>query len=149
MPKDPREAIGTCGGASPFKGPLESWQTGGAGADKLQAAFTASYAWPPTAVTSAGAATLLPTYTPTGTVVTLPVPTFTKSAGGTVDAGNGWANTASDTASNNVPIATCSYLDPWVGPTAAPPSPLCSGGGAARRNEIPPPVITGRAYVRR
>ena len=25
MPKDPREAIGTCGGASPFKGPLESW----------------------------------------------------------------------------------------------------------------------------
>ena len=146
MPKDPREAIGTCGGASPFKGPLESWQTGGANADKLQATFTSSYTWPPTAITSAGAATLLPTYTSTGTVVTLPGPTFTNSAGKTADAGTGWQNTA-DAASNNVPIKTCSYLDPWVGPTAAPPSPLCSGG-TARRDEIPPPVITGRPHSR-
>ncbi|KAI0082781.1 exo-beta-1,3-glucanase [Panus rudis PR-1116 ss-1] len=139
MPKDPREAIGACGNTAPFKGPLQDWQTGGAKSYNMPATFTSSYAWPPTAITSAGAVTDLPSYTPTGSLITLPGPTFTKSAGGSVDVGSGWANSA-DSTGMMVPIPTCSYLDPWVGPTAAPPSPLC--GGSARRDSIPPPVIT-------
>ncbi|CAL1705012.1 unnamed protein product [Somion occarium] len=139
MPKDPRQAIGKCGGKNPV-GALKPWQTGGAGAGQLDADFTSSYAWPPTSISQGGAATLLPSYTPTGTVRTLAAPTFTKSAGGGVDAGQGWVNTA-DTAKGMVPIATCSYLDPWVGPSAAPPAPLCSGG-TARRDNTPTPIIT-------
>ena len=122
MPKDPRVADGTCGGTAIWQGPLEPWQTGGAGAGQIPASVSADNAWPPTSITSAGAATLLPTYTQTGPIPTLPVPTFTKASGGTVDAGSGWANSADNTGMA-VAIPTCSYLDPWVGPTAAPPSP--------------------------
>ena len=139
MPTDPREAAGTCGNSDPWDGPLEAWQTGGSGAGQIPASFTSSYAWPPTSISNAGAATLLPTYTQTGAIPTLPAPTFTKTSGGTVDAGSGWLNTA-DASGMAVPIPTCSYLDPWVG-SANPPSPLCSG--AARRDAIPEPVITG------
>jgi hypothetical protein len=141
MPKDPRSAIGACKNADPFTGTLSAWQTGGAGAGQIPAAVTSSYAWPPTSINNAGAATLLPSYTPTGTVPTLPVPTFTKTgsaSGSSISAGNGWVN-PSDTEGAMVPIASCSYLDPWIG-SANPPSPLCSGGGAKR--DIPAPVIT-------
>lgn len=138
MPKDPRAAAGTCQPSDPWNGPLQSWQTGGAGAGQIPATFSSSYAWPPTSISGGGAATLLPTYTQTGPIPTLPAPTFTKSSGGTVDAGKGWANTA-DNSGMAVPIPTCSYLDPWVG-TADPPSPLCSG--AAKRVAIPDAIIT-------
>lgn len=139
MPKDPRSAIGKCGGGSVWSPPLKAWQTGGSGADNIPASVSSQYAWPPTLISSAGAATLLPTYTPTGSLVTLPGPTFTDSSKKTVSAGNGWANSADNTGMY-VPVPTCSYLDPWVGPTAAPPSPLC--GGATRRDVLPDPVVT-------
>ncbi|PSR94059.1 hypothetical protein PHLCEN_2v4487 [Hermanssonia centrifuga] len=138
MPADPRVAAGTCGNTAPWQPPLQSWQTGGAGAGQIPATFTSSYAWPPTSISGGGAATDLPTYTPTGALPTLPAPTFTKSAGGTVDAGSGWLNSADNTGMN-VAIPTCNYLDPWIG-NAAPPSPLC--GAAARRDTVPDPVIT-------
>ena len=70
---------------------------------------------------------MLPSYTPTGAIITLPVPTFTSSGSSatvTVNAGNGWANSA-DNQELFVAIATCNYLDPWVNPLTSPPSPLC------------------------
>ena len=144
MPLDPRAAVGVCGNSSPWSPPFQSWQTGGAGAGQIPASVTSSLAWPPSAISNAGAITLLPSYAPTGTLVTLPVPTFTVSgsskASTTANAGNGWEN-PSDTSGMYVPIPTCSYLDPWVGPTAALPSPLCSGG-TRRRYEAEEPAIT-------
>jgi glucan 1,3-beta-glucosidase len=110
--------------------------TGGAGADKIPATFSSSFAWPPTSISHAGAATLLPTYTQTGPIPTLPGPTFTSAS---VSLGNGWQNGADQTGMA-VPIPTCSYLDPWVG-TVDPPSPLCSGA-AAKREAVPEPVMT-------
>lgn len=143
MPKDPREAEGVCGNSNPWNPPLRSWQTGGAGAGNIPASVTASLAWPPPTISNAGAISLLPSYTSTGAIVTLPGPTFTTSQGSTatatVDVGNGWENSG-DNAGMNVEVPTCSYLDPWIGPTAAPPSPLC--GGAARRYEPRRPQIT-------
>lgn len=139
MPKDPRVASGTCANQGIWSPPLQAWQTGGAGAGQIAATVTASYTWPPAKISNAGAVTLLPSYTPTGTVATLPPPTFTYSSGSSVktaNAGDGWQN-PSDTASGMVAIATCSYLNPWVG-TASPPSPLC--GAAARA--VPEPLIT-------
>ncbi|TFK76576.1 glycoside hydrolase [Pluteus cervinus] len=131
MPTDPRDAIGVCGGADPFVPPLQSWQTGGAGAGNAAAPI----AWPPASITSGGAVTLLPSYTQAGPIPTLSGPSFAATP--SANAGNGWAN-AADTALMYVPIPTCSYLDPWVG-DASPPSPLC--GGAARR-DIDEPAIT-------
>lgn len=129
MPKDPRVASGTCVNQNIWSPPLLAWQTGGAGAGQIPASVSSSYAWPPATLSNAGAVTSLPSYTPTGTIATLPPPTFTVTSGKSVKtaaAGNGW-NNPSDTALEMVPIATCSYLDPWVGPSAAPPSPLCTG----------------------
>ncbi|KAL6305370.1 glycoside hydrolase superfamily [Sparassis latifolia] len=126
MPTDPRQADGLCSPTTPFDGTLESWQTGGANAGQVPATATASYPWPPSAISNSGYSTLVkafPSYTPTGTMVTLPPPTMTAS-GTSVSVGDGWTN-PSDTAMMNVAIASCSYLNPWVGPTA-PPSPLCS-----------------------
>lgn len=137
MPTDPREATGTCGNSNPWQPPLESWQTGGAGADQIPVSFSSQYAWPPTAISHAGAATLLPTYTQTGPIPTLPGPSF---ASATASTGNGWANSA-DNSGMAVPIPTCSYLDPWVG-DAAPPSPLCGGAPAAAKREVDEPRIT-------
>jgi len=141
MPTDPRTAVGACKNANPFNGPLSAWQTVGTGAGQIPASVTASYTWPPTMISNAAAATLLPSYTPTGTVLTLPAPTFTETGsakGSSVSAGDGWQN-PSDTAGAMVAIASCSYLDPWIG-TGNPPSPLCSGGGAKR--DVPEPSIT-------
>lgn len=142
MPKDPRDANGACKNANPWKGPLAAWQTGGSGAGQIPASATGSYTWPPTMISSGGDATALPTYTSTGPIPTLPAPTFSltgsSSATKSIDVGKGWAN-PSDTAGGMVAVSGCSYLDPWVGPSAAPPSPLCGGGNAKR---APEPMIT-------
>ncbi|OAX38913.1 glycoside hydrolase family 5 protein [Rhizopogon vinicolor AM-OR11-026] len=131
MPTDPRTAAGTCADQGLYSPPLKAWQTGGAGAGQIAASVTASYAWPPASISNGGPVSSLPSYTPTGTVATLPPPTFTITSGSSVttaNAGDGWQN-PSDTASGMVGIATCSYLNPWIG-DAAPPSPLCSGATA-------------------
>lgn len=142
MPPDPRAAVGACGGGSPFVGPLAPSMTGGAGAGTVAPAVTQSLAWPPPSISGGGALALLPSYTPTAAVPTLPPPTFTITSSkhtSTASAGNGWANSA-DNAGLMTDIAGCSYLDPWVG-SAAPPSPLCSAG-ATKRAAIPEPILT-------
>lgn len=144
MPTDPRKAVGACNNANPWNGPLSAWQTGGSGAGNIPASISSSFAWPPSTISSGGVPSQLPTYTPTGTVVTLPAPSYTgtgKASGSTVNAGNGWFN-PSDTAGGMVAVSTCSYLDPWIGPSAAPPSPLCSGSTSAKRAPAPEPLIT-------
>lgn len=143
MPADPRQADGVCQPTATWASPLSAWQTGGAGAGALPSTLSAQYPWPPASISnpgfSASAASLLPTYTPTGSVATLAAPTFTASGGKTVSAsvGNGWEN-PSDTAGEYTAVATCNYLFPWIGPTN-PPAPLCSGGNA-RRDAAPVPV---------
>lgn len=142
MPTDPRASVGQCGGGSPFNGPLAPSATGGAGAGTIPPSVTSSLAWPPASISGGGVISVLPSYTPTGTVPTLTPPTFTITSGKqttTASAGDGWLNSA-DNAGLMTDIASCSYLDPWVG-SAAPPSPLCSAG-ATKREAIPEPVLT-------
>jgi len=138
MPTDPRAAIGACSNSNPWAPPLHAWQTGGAGAGNMPASVLENLAWPPASINLAGPISSLPSYTPTGTIITLPGPTFTTSGGSrataTINVGNGWANTA-DNQGLFVPIPTCTYLDPWVDPGTAPPSPLCPA--AARREAAP------------
>ncbi|KAF8509917.1 glycoside hydrolase family 5 protein [Gautieria morchelliformis] len=154
IPTDPRSAAGACKNSNPWTGPLAAWQTGGSGAGSLAPSATSSLVWPPAAISNAGPASLLPTYTPTGTIPTLAVPTFTASSPATTfSAGNGWAN-AQDTGGAFVPISGCSYPDPWSGVGAPVPTAPCSGSGggaaaasavttaAATKREAAPPLVT-------
>ncbi|KAH0830445.1 exo-beta-1,3-glucanase [Lanmaoa asiatica] len=84
MPLDPRTASGVCANQGIWSPPLQPWQTGGAGAGQIPASVSNEYAWPPATISNAGAVTSLPSYTPTGTVATLPPPTFTVSSGKSV-----------------------------------------------------------------
>jgi hypothetical protein len=128
MPTDPRQADGVCGNDSPWVPPLSANQLGNDPSATIAAGVSASYPWPPTTISFGGKPSQLPVYTPTGAIPTLPAPTFSQSgvkATATPSPGKGWENTA-DTSGFMTNIATCSYLDPWIGTTAEPPSPLCS-----------------------
>ncbi|KAF7338687.1 Glycoside hydrolase [Mycena venus] len=159
MPTDPREAVGQCGNKSPFNGPLSAWQTGGAGAGAIPTDVSNALAWPPPSIVFAGGVTspanALPTYAPAGSPMTLPGPAITPASGEpsatkSVDVGSGWAN-VHDTAGMMQPLQGCSYLDPWIGSSVSPPSPLCTNPAAARAAAMAEsaPVVTERPLARR
>jgi glucan 1,3-beta-glucosidase len=133
MPTDPRQIVGKCAQAgvtaTQFDGTYLPWQTGGAGAGSISANASSLYgAWPPASLNGLPAATdvtLLPTYTSTGPVLTLPPPTFTASA--TIDPGDGWFNSA-DNGGGVTPVAGCVYPDPWS--ATGIPIPTACGGAA-------------------
>jgi glucan 1,3-beta-glucosidase len=145
IPADPRGAAGACGNANPRS------STGLPSASGIPASATASLGWPPASISGAGAPSTLPAYTPTGPLITLPGPTFAAPSGqpaptATPQVGSGW-NNAGDSAGMMVPVPTCSYLDPWIGSTAAVPSPLCGGAaptsaGSRRTARAYPAAIT-------
>jgi aryl-phospho-beta-D-glucosidase BglC (GH1 family) len=145
MPTDPRQADGVCGNTSPWSPPLASNQLGLDSSATIAASVSSSYPWPPSTISFGGVPSQIPQYVPTGAIPTLAAPTFTQSGvtpTTTVNPGDGWEN-AKDTAGLMVNAATCSYLDPWVGTTVAPPSPLCSS--SKRREpalEYREPMIT-------
>lgn len=142
MPTDPRAANGVCGNTNPWQPPLAASQTGGSGAGQIPSSVSASLAWPPTSISSAGAAvTLLPHYTHTGTIPTLPAPTLTATSS-SINAGNGWQN-PSDTLGLATPIASCSYPSPWLESGFTVP-PTCGGTQTTglRRDVVGEPTIT-------
>ncbi|KAK2460379.1 hypothetical protein APHAL10511_007544 [Amanita phalloides] len=126
LPLDPREADGACGNTNPWIPPLQSWQLGGAGAGNVPPGSTDNSPWPPANIANGGPVNQLPAYKPAGPIPTLPPPTYTgTNPTQTFDAGSGWNNPADQTGMY-IPIPGCQYLDPWVGPNAAPPPP-CPG----------------------
>ncbi|KAH9480680.1 putative glucan 1,3-beta-glucosidase D [Psilocybe cubensis] len=131
IPKDPREAIGHCasvlGSSQLFDGNYPATATGGAGAGTVDPAQSTSHPFPPATISPSFSGTqvaLLPTYTPTGTLKTLFAPTFTAAPSAVV--GSGWNNPA-DNAPAFVPIAGCSYPNPWDAVSAALPTTTCTG----------------------
>ncbi|KAG7445616.1 glycoside hydrolase [Guyanagaster necrorhizus] len=99
VPKDPREAIGHCASvlssSQIFDGSYPATATGGSGAGTVEAAQTSSHVFPPPSLApsfSPSQMSLLPTYTPTGSIKTLFAPTFTAAPKATV--GTGWNNSA-------------------------------------------------------
>jgi glucan 1,3-beta-glucosidase len=134
MPTDPREATGACaalGVSQPWDETFQSWQTGGAGAGTIAATSISEYGiWPPTQISGVAAAemTFVPTYTPTGTVATLPPPSLTGTSK-SISEGNGWAD-SSDTTSAPATIPGCSYPDAWDAVSVAAPTSVCGGSAA-------------------
>lgn len=126
-------AIGTCEalGASqqPFDGQYTSWQTGGAGAGTIAASSIATYGqYPPATINglTAGAnQALLPTYTSTSAIPTLPPPTFSPSP--PVSVGDGWYDTA-DTGLAPTEVQGCSYPNAWDAVSSPVPIALCPPG---------------------
>lgn len=136
MPIDPRTSVGTCavlGYPASFSGTYEPWQTGGVGAGATAAAVADTYPWPPIAISNGAAPALLPSYTPTAPIPTLPPITFTPAPTPTADVGDGWFN-AADTTGAMTEIAGCVYPDAWNAIDAAIP-PLC--GVAAAKAAAP------------
>ncbi|KAF5381908.1 hypothetical protein D9757_007571 [Collybiopsis confluens] len=149
IPTDPREAVGMCaslGVSKSWDQKFESWQTGGVGAGTIAAASTAEYVWPLTQVSGVPAAQMafIPTYTPTGSVATLPPPTLTATTK-SISEGNGWFD-SSDTTSAPTAIAGCSYPDAWNAIDATVPTSVC-GGGAATTPVVTTPALTTTALT--
>jgi len=147
MPTDPRSALGTCGPSTGpiFDGTYDTWMTGGAGAGDIAAAQTAQYPYPPVSLNGAPVPVAqLPVYTPTGTIATLPAPTYTNVKGSPVPApGNGWFN-ANDNTPAPTTIPGCAYPDPWDALTAAVPAGCGAGVAAADPVITPPPAAARR-----
>ncbi|KAI0768688.1 glycoside hydrolase [Trametes elegans] len=121
MPKDPRTAQGVCAAKfgvapQPWAGEFQPWQTGGQGAGALAPQATAYVApWPPAlAHVPTESESVLPRYTSTGTISTLPPPTFapTASVTPTASVGSGWFN-SQDSAPAVTPISGCGYPFAW------------------------------------
>ncbi|KAG9033592.1 hypothetical protein FS837_002421 [Tulasnella sp. UAMH 9824] len=126
IPEDPREAIGACGGTNPAR-PLTDEMVGRSGPGVISASTKSRYPWPPTSINPGLSPDNVPTYTATGPIPTLPMPTPNK---GTAD---GWFNDA-DTRPMYTPIAGCNYPDPWGSATASNPGP-CGGSSTGDDTE--------------
>ncbi|GAA5890080.1 hypothetical protein JCM5296_004763 [Sporobolomyces johnsonii] len=149
VPTNPRTAIGVCPGLASsnelaytsMPAPtLSAWMTGGSGAGTIldEDMYTSFSAWPPASVgVAATPASFLPTYTPTGSVITMSAPAEPTSfpsgyASSSINVGNGWEQ-STDTAGWYTPVAGCTYPDPWSGVAATIPTAACTGSAAAAR----------------
>ncbi|KZV84050.1 glycoside hydrolase family 5 protein [Exidia glandulosa HHB12029] len=147
MPTDPRAGDGLCPQPG-FDQPHQSWMTGGVGAGDIPPEATAALVWPPAQIEWTGiptdapmlTATFLPSYTPTGAVITMPAPTF-ADATASIDVGNGLAN-PQVTLGAYVPISGCTYLNEYEGNGAPAPTELPCGAAPVRRDAIPEPMVT-------
>ncbi|WWC89117.1 uncharacterized protein L201_004035 [Kwoniella dendrophila CBS 6074] len=136
IPKDPRQAAGTCQGdgvtMNPFNGKFSNPAvTGGAGAGTIAAADSSSFPWPPRSLTNiaAGDMDAIYQYTQTGDVITMPAPTFTSPGSTeTIDAGNGWANPSADNRKAYATISGCSYAPEYSAASLGVPADACGAG---------------------
>lgn len=160
MPTSPRTVPGTCASVvaandasmSVFPAPtLQPWMTGGAGAGVQQnAAQVAAYtAFPPASIGIAGTpVAFLPTYTPTGSIITMQASTPTSYPAGfssVVGAGNGWI-ASGDNVPFATPVAGCVYPNAWSGVGATIPTAVCAGGGGRVRS-VPMPTAAPLSLI--
>jgi len=131
IPRDPRTALGKCQALgltpNPFDGTYADWATGGV-TSSIPASSSASFPWLPTTISNANVPlTLMPTYTSTGAITTLPAATFTAAPSSVTASVNGWFN-AQDTAGGVVTVAGCTYPDEYNGIfTSSTPTAPCTG----------------------
>ncbi|KAI5900779.1 glycoside hydrolase family 5 protein [Schizophyllum commune H4-8] len=135
LPSDPRSYVGKCaalGSAQqPFDGTYSAWQTGGE-TSTIVASSTSRYTWPPASISGADVdVSLLPTYTATGSVVTLPPATFTDAPSSVTSSVDGWYDDQ-DTAAGITTVSGCPYPDEYNGIFSTTPTAPCTGPTAGR-----------------
>ncbi|KJA22085.1 glycoside hydrolase family 5 protein [Hypholoma sublateritium FD-334 SS-4] len=129
IPKDPRTAVGMCASLnatlSDFSGTFSPWQTGTP--SSIPASSSAAFPWPPATFSVAEVpVSLMPTYTNTAAIITMPPATFTAAPSTLTSAANGWLNTL-DTAGGVTAVAGCVYPDEYVATFAVIPTAPCTG----------------------
>lgn len=131
LPADPRKSQGFClaNAASQkakgirtyhWNGQLKPYMTGGPGAGVIEPTQLALHGtFPPATLTRGLVASLLPTYTQTGSPIVLEGLAPTRTAAPMIGEKDreGWF----------VPVEGCSYPDPWAGVRAAMPTAACTG----------------------
>ncbi|KAG8739546.1 hypothetical protein FRC10_005456 [Ceratobasidium sp. 414] len=137
LPLDPRESVGVCKNTNPRSGPLKPTQTSYA-SQTIAANVRAANQFPPASISGQANVAALPTYTATGTPITLAPPTFTAA---TVSAGSGWVGGSGGWTGDYVPVDGCTYPDSWNAAQVAVP-PRCTG----RRRVVRAPRETGLAW---
>ncbi|KAF8195623.1 glycoside hydrolase family 5 protein [Mycena galopus ATCC 62051] len=130
IPRDPRTAVGKCAALGlapdPFNGTYAEWATG-AVTSTIAASSSASFPWPPTTISNAVVPlTLLPTYTSTGSIITLPPGTFTAAPSSVTASVDGWFDTQ-DTGGGVTTVAGCTYPDEYNGIFTTTPTAPCTG----------------------
>ncbi|KAF9002759.1 glycoside hydrolase superfamily [Cyathus striatus] len=130
IPTDPRVAFGMCAALgtlpSPFNDTYEPWQTG-AQTSTIAPSSSSMFAFPPQSFAGAVVPlSLMPTYTSTGTILTLPVETFTGAPASVTSAVDGWAN-PSDTVGGVTTVSGCVYPFEYDGIFSVTPTVPCTG----------------------
>ncbi|KAJ7930024.1 glycoside hydrolase family 5 protein [Mycena leptocephala] len=130
IPRDPRTAAGKCEALgltpNPFNGVYAPWATGGV-TSSIPASSSASFPWPPTTISGAVVpVTLMPTYTSTGSIITLPAATFTAAPSSVTASVDGWFD-AQDNTGGVVTVAGCTYPDEYNGIFSVTPTAPCTG----------------------
>lgn len=129
LPKDPRVAQGKClslGTAQdPFNGTFLPWQTGTP--SSIPASSSQSFPWPPPSITLAQVPiSLMPTYTDTAAIITLPPETFTDAPAQKTASVDGWFD-KQDTEGGVITVTGCPYPDEYNGIFSTTPTAACTG----------------------
>lgn len=137
IPADPRSAFGSCEEngltPAPFNESYAAWATGGV-TSTIPASSTASFPWPPTTISNAVIpVSLMPTYTSTAAIITMPAATFTSAPSSVTASVNGWVD-PQDTTLGVTTVAGCNYPDEYNGlftGTLTTPTAPCTGPTAS------------------
>ncbi|EDR06394.1 glycoside hydrolase family 5 protein [Laccaria bicolor S238N-H82] len=128
IPTDPRVAVGKCASLSAPAGSFSAylpWQTGTP--STIPASSTASFPWPPTTLNNLDVAmTLLPTYTNTAPLITMPPQSFSGAPAQVTKSVDGWFN-AQDTDKGVTAVSGCTYPDEYIATFAVVPTAACTG----------------------
>ncbi|TFK32824.1 glycoside hydrolase superfamily [Crucibulum laeve] len=141
IPTDPREAIGKCAALSaasvPFDGTFSGWQTG-APTSSIAASSSSLFPWPPTTLSGISVPmSLVPTYTTTGSVTTMPVQTYSGAPASVTKSDDGWFD-KQDTEGGVVTVSGCPYPSEYDGIFQVVPTAPCTGPGDAPASTITP-----------
>ncbi|CAA7271152.1 unnamed protein product [Cyclocybe aegerita] len=140
IPQDPRSAVGMCqslnAGTEPWDGTFQPWQTGTP--SSIPEASSSQFPWPPVTISSAIVqVNLLPTYTNTAPIITLPPATFTAAPSSITASADGWFN-HQDTEGGITTVAGCPYPSEYDGIFSVIPTAPCTGPESATTPTLPP-----------
>ncbi len=108
-----------------FDGNYQPWQTGTP--TSIPAQSTVQSPWPPPSITNAGVpVSLLPTYTNTGPIATMPPATFSSAQAEKTASVDGWFND-NDKEGGIVSVAGCAYPNEYDGVFSVTPTAPCNG----------------------
>lgn len=109
----------------PFDGNYLPWQTGTP--SSIPPESTTQFPWPPPTITNVTVPMpLLPTYTATGSIITMPPATFTSAPSEKTASVDGWFND-NDKEGGVVSVAGCDYPNEYDGVFLVTPTAPCIG----------------------